>query len=354
MEETQGKTELRFLTEAEVIGELERAGEYDRYRNMGTKAKKFFMDFCTGRSMKALTYDKIFKRIFNHEKYPKRLEEFLSELLGFPVTVIQVLPVESERIVESGSVLIMDLIVRAGDGSLINVEMQKCPYKFAGERDSCYLSDLVIRQYNDIKQRARDRNEIFHYRDMKPVYSIIIVENSYGDMLRYENSWEHVGKMQFEDGLQMNFLENIRYIRLDNFRKIVQNVSTKKEEWMYLLSADTPERVLTAATFSGEMFEIVSDIAVFVRNIGEVVDMFSDVLQMLDRNTEKLMYDEMMEDLRKAKEETEKERKRADKAEETARKKEAVYKLLLKGCAEQEIMEQEGVTAEYIQKLKEE
>lgn len=268
--------------------------------------------------------------------------------------MIQVLPVESERIVESGSVLIMDLIVRAADGSLINVEMQKCPYKFAGERDSCYLSDLVIRQYNDIKQRARDRNELFHYRDMKPVYSIIIVENSYGDMLKFEDSWEHVGKMQFEDGLQMNFLENIRYIRLDNFRKIVQNVSTKKEEWMYLLSADTPERVLNAATFSEEMFEIVSDIAVFVRNIGEVVDMFSDVLQMLDRNTEKLMYDEMMEDLRKAKKETEKERKRADKAEKEARKKEAVYKLLLKGYTEQEIIEQEGVTAEYIQKLKEE
>lgn len=396
MAKNQEKRQVRFLSESEIIQKLENEGEYERYRTMGAKEQKFFMDFCTGKSMKALTYDAIFKRIFNYDRHPRRLEEFLSEFLGFSVKIIKVLPVESERMVEAGSVLIMDIVVQAQDGSLINVEMQKCPYKFAGERDSCYLSNLVIRQYNDIKKRAKEQGKIFNYREMKPVYSIIIVENSYGDMLNHRATWEHVGSMRFEDDLKMNFLENIHYIRLDNFRKIVQNVSTKKEQWIYLLSANTPERVLKAAAFSDEMFEIVSDIAAFVRDISEVVNMFSDVLQMMDRNTEKLMYDELMEDLEKTKAEVQeknaelkkasaevKEKKeelkkasaevkkkkeeivrmnemlhkgeeRIKKEEERAKKeaqKAEVLKLLLKGCSEDEIVKRVNVTLDYIRKL---
>ena len=39
------------------------------------------------------------------------------------------------------------------DGSIANVEIQKIPYAFPGERMSCYSSDLLLRQYSRVKEK---------------------------------------------------------------------------------------------------------------------------------------------------------------------------------------------------------
>ena len=81
------------------------------------------------------------------------------------------------------------------------------------------------------------------------------------------------------------------YFRLDNFRKLVQNVSNKQEEWFYLLSADTPERILKAATMSEEMYQVILEVSQFVRNVEEVMDVVSEALVMMDRNAGKSPFD---------------------------------------------------------------
>lgn len=65
----------------------------------------------------------------------------------------------------------MDLLVELADGALANVEIQKIPYQFPGERMSCYSSDLVLRQYSRIKGEKGQR---FKYNDMKKVYTVVI------------------------------------------------------------------------------------------------------------------------------------------------------------------------------------
>lgn len=40
----------------------------------------------------------------------------------------------------------MDVVVEFEGGALGNVEIQKVPYTFPGERSTCYSSDLVLRQ----------------------------------------------------------------------------------------------------------------------------------------------------------------------------------------------------------------
>lgn len=76
---------------------------------------------------------------------------------------------------ESGSLVIMDIIVELADGSITDIEMQKIGYLFPGERSSCYIADFIMRQYNRIKSEKGKR---FTYRDMKPVYLIVLMEQS--------------------------------------------------------------------------------------------------------------------------------------------------------------------------------
>lgn len=150
---------IQFLSEHEVVEQLKKSQRFHLFENLSSRAQKDFMDFCTGKTMLPLTYDKIFKRIFNYERTPKRLEHFLSAILGFEVEILKVLPVESEKMNEAGSILVMDILVKTKEGMLIDVEMQRLPYLFNGKRVSCYLSDLIMRQYNRICAQVREEEK---------------------------------------------------------------------------------------------------------------------------------------------------------------------------------------------------
>lgn len=56
----------------------------------------------------------MFKKIFNPETRPERLEEFLSLCMKQKVKIVRVMPGESQRLTEEGSLLIMDILVQLG------------------------------------------------------------------------------------------------------------------------------------------------------------------------------------------------------------------------------------------------
>jgi hypothetical protein len=279
---------------------LKAASLFDKYNHMRLSGRQLFMDFCTGKSMRALTYDAIFKKIFSFEHHPKRLEHFLSALLEQDVTILKIMPVESERLLEHGSVMIMDVLVRLADNRIVDLEMQKIGYKFTGKRDSCYLSELVMRQYNQLRAQARDENKIFTYDTMQPVYTIIFLETSSPNIPNSSNAWEYDGSIRFTPPLDIEFLFHTKYIALDKFKKIPQNIDSSKKQWVSLLAANTPEEIRNVAAMSEEFFDIIVEISEFVQDVGKVMDMFSEALYMLDRNTEELMYHEAMQELNEA------------------------------------------------------
>ena len=123
---------------------------YQKYNSLNTRWKEEFLDFMSGKKTLPLTYDPIFKKLFNPEIYPERLSDLISSIISIPVTVIRALPLQ-ESILEGNALLIMDILVQLEDGSLANVEVQKIPYMFPAERMSCYSSDLVLRQYSRVK-----------------------------------------------------------------------------------------------------------------------------------------------------------------------------------------------------------
>jgi predicted transposase/invertase (TIGR01784 family) len=324
---------IQFQTEKEVIEKLQTSSVFKEFENLNKLRRQEFLNFCTGKNMTALTYDKIFKKIFNFEQHPERLKHFLSAVLGFEVEVLQILPVESEQMNEYGSVLVMDILVKTVDGTIINVEMQRIPYTFNGKRVSCYLSDLVMRQYNQVKAMVKeDPTLTFTYEMMKPVYCLIFFDKSSANMRKLPQSWEDVGELKFDSGLEEDFLEHIHYIQLDKFRENVQTISNEKERWVSLLSADTPEKVQEVAASSVEMFEIIAEVAEYTMDARKVMNMYSEALRILDRNTEKYMMDEAMKQLEekdKALKEQGKALKEKDKAlEEKAKELEEKDKVL--------------------------
>ena len=56
-----------------------------------------------------ITYDSVFKYIFNPEAKPERLSDLLSEILGEKVRVKQVLPGASREIFDGSSLVILDI-----------------------------------------------------------------------------------------------------------------------------------------------------------------------------------------------------------------------------------------------------
>ena len=137
-----------------------------------------FLDIFTGAIGVKMLYDGYFKIVLDPDVHPERLERLLSLLLRQDVKILMVLPNEGVKIAEEGSLLIMDIVVQLGDGSIANVECQKNGYAFPGQRAACYSSDLLMRQYRRVRKERADAGKKFSYRDIKNVYTIIFYEKA--------------------------------------------------------------------------------------------------------------------------------------------------------------------------------
>ncbi len=163
--------ENQIQSRSEVLKKIGQSNEMkEKFEALNEAFKERLLEFCEGARGIPLTYDPFFKKIFSPEEHPERLSRLLSLLLGEQVTVRRVLLNEGSRILEEGTLLIMDVVVELEDGSIANVEIQKIAYLFPGERAACYSSDLVMRQYSKVRT---EKGKKFSYKDLKKVYTIV-------------------------------------------------------------------------------------------------------------------------------------------------------------------------------------
>lgn len=191
---------------------------YRMYCQLSPHLQTRFVDFMTGRRTLPLTYDPFFKKIFNPDIYSDRLSSFISSIIGQRVIVKSILSSE-ECLLPTNAMLIMDILVELEDGSIANVEIQKIPYAFPGERISCYSADLLLRQYSRVKgERGKD----FSYRDLKKVYTIVLFDESPNSFKQDKLicTYRHHGRVAFDSGLDMELLQEYFLIALDVFGKI--------------------------------------------------------------------------------------------------------------------------------------
>ena len=283
-------------TEKECLAELRKhPRSYFAYQNMTQEWKNRFLGFMEGKKTLPLTYDPFFKKLFNPDIYPERLSSLISSIIGTKVTVQCILSNE-DSMLPSTSLLLLDILVQLEDGSIANVEIQKIPYAFPGERMSCYSSDLMLRQYTRVKSL---KGNAFTYKDLKTVYTIVMFENSPNECKETQASgiYLHHGKTVFDTGINLNLLQEFYVVALDVFResKYAKDIN-ELNAWLSLLTAQSVDD-LAALVFDYPWMEaICKDMSEYMYDPKEVVTMFSEALRMLDENTVHYMIDELQKE----------------------------------------------------------
>ncbi|MBP3506695.1 MAG: PD-(D/E)XK nuclease family transposase [Lachnospiraceae bacterium] len=283
----------------ELLQEINRnASLAFRFQQWNKVQQEYFLDCCTGMKGIKILYDAFFKEIMNPEVTPERLEEFLTVIMGREVKIIQILMNDGSRIADESHLLIMDIVVRLEDGSIVNVEVQRIGYDFPGERSACYSSDLLLRQYKLVRS---ERGKKFHYRDIKDVYTIVFFERSIGEFHKYPATYVHYFEQKSDSGLKMDLLQKYFFIPLDICRERLQykSIETKLEAWLTFLSADEPERIIELIEEYPEFKPLYEQIYDICRNVDGVMAMFSKELLEMDKNMIECIMDEMQEDLEK-------------------------------------------------------
>ena len=284
-------------TREEVLHDIETDMKLaEQFYSWKEEQRQEFLDFCTGVKGIKLLYDGFFKEIMNPETVPERLEDFLSELLNQKVKIVEVLPGDSSRLADEQSLLLMDILVKLEDGSYCNIEVQKIGYAFPGERAACYSADLLLRQYKTARSR---RKEKFTYKDVKNVYTIVLIDKSTGDFHDFQEVYKHNFQQQSDTGLKMNLLQKYVFIPLDLFRSNVQNkgIKNKLDAWLAFLSMDDPDMIIRLITEYPEFKVMYQQAYEICRNVEALMGIFSEELRIMDRNTVKYMVDQMQEEI---------------------------------------------------------
>ena len=251
------------------------------YSELPSNLKQELIDFCTGKHGLKVTYDPVFRRIFNPSLCHSRLEALLSAILDRPLRIIKVIPREGMQLNEQASFVVIDVLVQLDDGSFANVEMQKIGYSFPLARADCYASDIIMRQYSQAKQ---EQGKTFSFQNLHKVYCIHRRTSSF-DTNIYQNS----------SGLH----EDI-FICLDSFHSIVHNItkdSTNLEAWLTFLSATDAETITSLINAFPCFAAIYQEITDFVKNPEEIMNMLSEALYIMDKNMERLMVTELQEEV---------------------------------------------------------
>ena len=155
------------LTEEEVMRMIQKTpGLYSKYLELSETLKSEFLEFCMGERGLNLTYDPMFKAVFNPQQYAYRLDEFLSLCLGEEVKILHALPTESSRLTDEGSLLVMDLLVQLESGALADIDYSdfriipiNCVYsKFPGLYTQIYRNNFLIPSYQSLYDILRFPN----------------------------------------------------------------------------------------------------------------------------------------------------------------------------------------------------
>lgn len=300
----------------DVLAEIRSEPEiFLEFRQLSSLLQEELLEFCMGVRGLKVTYDPVFKKIFDPEYRPERLEEFLSLCMGQYVKILRVLPNESQRLTSEGSLLVMDILVQLESGALTNVEIQRIGYAFPGARCACYSSDLLMRQYSQVREDRRNQGKSFSYKDMKGVYTIVLIQQSSAQFHRYPDNFLHYFRQRSNTGLEMDLLQEYLMIPLDIFGKTLQNRDRKRdsgeassgqtvgrlrsrlEAWLTFIASDRPEDIMEVVRTYPEFRELYQEVFAFRYQKKELISMYSEALRILDANTVQYMVEEQKKEI---------------------------------------------------------
>lgn len=155
---------------------------------------------------------------------------------------------------------------------------------------------MLLRQYKRVRST---QGENFSYNNIKTVYLVVIYEKSPKEFKKYPTEYYHYGKPIFDTGLQLNMLQEYVMIPLDIFHENMDNktIETPLQAWLTFMASDDPDRIIELITTYPEFKPMYETLYQMCLNIERVMNMFSEELRILDRNTVKFMIDEQQQEI---------------------------------------------------------
>ena len=265
------------------------------FQSLSFGAKEEMIAFFQNQKIPPITSDPFFKKLFNPTEHPDRLRDFLSCILQKEISSLTPLPLEGIKLAEESSFVVLDLVVQTADGETIDVEMQKIGYDFPGQRSDCYAADFIMRQY--AKEKA-ERGKQFNYRDLCPVYVIVLMEQSSSVFRKAAPFYIHRSVCSYDSKIELSHLSRKIFISLDTFHDVVHNIDNKLDAWLTFLAARKPEDIVPLIQAYPEYIKLYQEIADFKKNPKEVIYMYSEALAILDRNTALYMIEERQKEIK--------------------------------------------------------
>lgn len=289
------------MTRSRVLEQIAMDAEAcEKFQELTDELKEELIAFCMGNRGLKVTYDPFFKYIFNPSLHNERLAELLSLLIGEEVEIVDVLPNESDRISDSGSLLVMDILVKLKSGAYANVEIQKVGYLFQGERCACYSADLLMRQLTRQREKAKAENKDFKYKNIKKVYTIVLMEKAPSAYWDFPQEYIHHSKQVFNTGLELDLLQEYFMIPLDVFKEMSHNKINKLEAWLYFIGSDSPKDICRVIEAFPEFRKLYNELLMLRYKTKELVNMFDvikEALRAADEGTVKYMVEEQQKEI---------------------------------------------------------
>ena len=123
------------------------------------------------------------------------------------------------------------------------------------------------------------------------------------EFTKISDKYVHRFMQKSDTGVNINLLQEYLFVPLDIFKMIQQNedgsikIENRLEAWFAFFSMDDPDAIIEIIEKYPDFKEMYEQVYDICRNIEEVMQMFSKELLELDRNTVKLMIDDMQKEL---------------------------------------------------------
>ena len=126
---------------------------------------------------------------------------------------------------------------------------------------------------------------------------IILMEKSAPEFHAVSPHYLHKEIRKYDSGAEVNYLTKTIYISLDTFRKVVQNIDNELHAWLTFLSSNDSKDIIRLVTAYPEFLSCYHDIAEYRKTPRELINMYSEALAILDRNTVKYMCEEQQKEI---------------------------------------------------------
>ena len=176
----------------------------------------------------------------------------------------------------------------------------------------------MMRQYARVRASTKKAGKCFSYRDIKTVYTIVLMQNSPAVFHRFPDQYLHYAKQTFDTGLKLDLIQEYLIIPLDIFLNIPHNNLTKLDAWLYFIASDQPADILRITGEYPDFKELYREVFQFRFMTKELVGMFSEGLRLLDIGTTQYMMEDMQAQIEQLQKELKQQKEEAEQLKEQA------------------------------------